>query len=464
MERYLADALSSPTPPVRRAAAHALGELKAEGTVPNLIEALGDSDGDTRSNAAASLGKLGDPRAVDGLIDVLGDPDAGTRASSAAALGKLGDPRAVDGLIDALGDPDDATRANAACSLAELGDARAVPARVDTLIDSSDEVRAASARALGKLGDERAVPALMGALGDSDSSIRETSAHALGTIGDPRAAPQLIGSLKDPEIGVRRAAVASLLKLDLDEHREEAVTALIEVMGDSRYSEDVYSLRAEAADALGELGDRRAVPVLIEALGERYKDEVVRSAARALGDIGDREAVPALVRVLKARLDRFSVDVVEALGKLGDPRAGQALIDTLDRYRYHDSRHTSRVISSTAEALGRLGVVRAIPHLLAQLHQGHRREVVAVTGALKQLGDTLAVEVTIDLLESAGYDYSERERATQVLGALEDPHAVPPLIRALEEEGPVVRVSAARALGRLRDLRAFEAPRQPTGR
>ena len=106
-----------------------------------------------------------------------------------------------------------------------------MPALVDTLIDSSDDVRAASARALGKLDDERAVPALMGALGDSDSSVRETSAHALGTIGDSRAAPRLIGSLKDPETGVRRAAVASLLKLDLDEHREEAVTALIQVMG-----------------------------------------------------------------------------------------------------------------------------------------------------------------------------------------------------------------------------------------
>ena len=78
-----------------------------------------------------------------------------------------------------------------------------------------------------------------------------------------------------------------------------------------------------AAGALGELGDRRAVPALIEALGDRYKDEAFRAATRALGDIGDREAVPALVRVLEERLDRFSVDVVEALGKLGDPRAGQ---------------------------------------------------------------------------------------------------------------------------------------------
>ena len=331
-----------------------------------------------------------------------------------------------------------------------------MPALVDTLIDSSDDVRAASARALGKLDDERAVPALMGALGDSDSSVRETSAHALGTIGDSRAAPRLIGSLKDPETGVRRAAVASLLKLDLDEHREEAVTGLIQMMGDSGYTEEVDSLRAEAACVLGELGDRRAVPVLIEALGERYKDEVFRAATQALGDIGDREAVPALVRVLEKRLDRFSVDVVEALGRLGDPRAGQALIDTLDRCGYDYSRDIPWVICSTAEALGRLGVVRAIPHLIAQLHRKGFLEVDTLAWALKQLGDTLAVEVMIDMLESAGSSHRERERAAEVLEVLEDPAAVPALIRALGDEEPTVRGAAVRALGGLRDTRAFE--------
>ena len=275
---------------VRVSAAHAVGELKIEKAVPGLIEALRDSDDSTRSDAISSLEKLRDPRAMDGLIGALGDPVWGVRASSAEALGTLGDPCAVDGLISALGDSDDATRTNAAEALSELEVARAVPALVDTLIDSSDEVRAATPRALGQLGDERAVPALMGALGDSDNSVREASAGALGTIGNSRSAPLLIGSLKDPDTGVRRAGVASLLKLDLGEHLKAAVTGLIEVMGDRGFTEEVDSLRAEATGALGELGDRRAVPVLIDALGQRYKDELFRAATRALSDIGDWEA------------------------------------------------------------------------------------------------------------------------------------------------------------------------------
>ena len=42
------------------------------------------------------------------------------------------------------------------------------------------------------------------------------------------------------------------------------------------------------------------------------------------------------------------------------------------------------------------------------------------------------------------------------VSALEDPAAVPALIRALEDEEPAVRVSASKALGRLRDHRALE--------
>jgi HEAT repeat protein len=46
-------------------------------------------------------------------------------------------------------------------------------------------------------------------------------------------------------------------------------------------------------EALVKIGDRQAVPPLIQALGDR--DERVRVAAcEALGAIGDRQAVPAL--------------------------------------------------------------------------------------------------------------------------------------------------------------------------
>ena len=253
------------------------------------------------------------------------------------------------------------------------------------------------------------------------------------------------------------AVVAALPKLDLGEFREAAVTGLLQVMEDGGYGRDADWLHAEAARALGELGSSRAVPVLVEAVGEKYYDDLVRAAARALGHIGDSEAVPGLISVLEKRLDRNSGELVEALGRLGDPRAANVLIGILDRYRDYDSSGASSLVNRTVTALGRLGAVRAIPHLIAQLYDTTtRRDVASVTGALKRLGGTVAVEVMVEELELVGSNYRERIRAADVLGALEDPAAVPPLIGALEDEEPNLRVSAARALGLLRDQRAFE--------
>ena len=57
-------------------------------------------------------------------------------------------------------------------------------------------------------------------------------------------------------------------------------------------------VRVEAAWALGEIGDARAVDPLIEALTDEY-GRVRMSAAQALGEIGNQRAVGPLTEALK---------------------------------------------------------------------------------------------------------------------------------------------------------------------
>jgi beta-lactamase regulating signal transducer with metallopeptidase domain len=93
-------------------------------------------------------------------------------------------------------------------------------------------------------------------------------------------------------------------------------------------------VRERAASALGELGDRRAVPELIETL----KDEnalVREHAASALRDLGDRRAVPALIEALKDEDAVVREHVVSALGVLGDKRAVQPLTAALQKEQDH---------------------------------------------------------------------------------------------------------------------------------
>ncbi len=72
-----------------------LGESRDPQHVPELLAALGDSDGNVRRLAASALGKIGDPRAVQPLLELLKrEQKPQVRQYAITALGKLGDPQA----------------------------------------------------------------------------------------------------------------------------------------------------------------------------------------------------------------------------------------------------------------------------------------------------------------------------------------------------------------------------------
>ncbi len=91
------------------------------------------------------------------------------------------------------------------------------------------------------------------------------------------------------------------------------------------YAED--QLRSNAAEALGELGDTRAVEVLIEAL-TTPGGAIPLCAARALGKLKDSRAVTPLIRrmeqvaISKGHQDLHLISAISwALGEIGDPNA-----------------------------------------------------------------------------------------------------------------------------------------------
>ena len=87
-------------------------------------------------------------------------------------------------------------------------------------------------------------------------------------------------------------------------------------------------VRRRAAEALGKIGDRRAVELLIEAL--RDGNPMVRiAAAEALGKIGDKRAVEPLIEALKDENAGVREAAAWALGEIGDKRAVEPLIEAL---------------------------------------------------------------------------------------------------------------------------------------
>ena len=113
--------------------------------------------------------------------------------------------------------------------------------------------------------------------------------------------------------------------------------------------EDDHIVRSSAADALGEIGDERAIEPLIELL----KDENVRgTAAWALGEIGGERVVEPLIEALK-EIEYISVIddsvrliITQCLGKIDDERVIEPLIGLLK-----DKNEDKEVRNSAISAL-----------------------------------------------------------------------------------------------------------------
>jgi len=172
---------------------------------------------------------------------------------------------------------------------------------------------------------------LLKAAGNHDPQMRETAIRALGTLigaeqGDPTtdinnmlmggqpdyviATKAIHAALEDPDWGVRQSAAEMVIQLE---------TSLIEtaygVLDEDMRNPDP-EVRLGACWSMVLLEDARAVLPLIQLL---YVDDplVVASAADALGDTGDSRAVPALMNFIEHADEDVREAARDALDRLG---------------------------------------------------------------------------------------------------------------------------------------------------
>ncbi len=97
--------------------------------------------------------------------------------------------------------------------------------------------------------------------------------------------------------------------------------------------------------------------LVLELLAELDKKQLNRSAVVfALGKSGDKRALQPLLELLKDPDDRLSGDAAQALGYLAFPEVEQELIEAL-------SRNSSWIKVNACSALGKVGSRRALPAL-----------------------------------------------------------------------------------------------------
>lgn len=175
--------------------------------------------------------------------------------------------------------------------------------------------------------------------------------------------------------------------------------------------------RWTAAHNLGVLGDRRALPLLIEALNDKNKN-VSAMATWALGAMRAKEAVIPIIKHIEKAMkdDRNSPPyAVEALRDIGDKRAIPAL---------------TMIIRESSDTGGKEVAVKAITRICG----------------------VEATDLYVELLKNQDDDV----RASAAMALSKFPHkkASEALVKAMNEVDPMVSESAAVALGMLGDKRA----------
>jgi len=510
------------------------GEISHSKMLPLLTLALKDEDENVKASAVEHLGSMPEPMVVDSLISILIEGGHWISYPAIEALGKTRDMKAMPYLVDALRDK--ILIVPALKALGSMGREEAVMHIVPYLANGPRAVRQAALSSLESLYDsgvsaeairaemqrlhgDKAVELILDAAGAANEELRIPALILLGAMGEPRAVSPLLQAAAhglSEEAAVRslaniaqnnpqailenvvlagndpvmmRVLAYSMVKHAKPEFRDALINMLCD--GDGH-------VRATAATGLGNLGDESIVPLLLEALYDRYEDvrisvvsalvklkaglvpgaleaivrdrdpEIRKLAVPLLAAIGTEEALSVIALMLKdashlvrkASVDYFANNlndnkdsmllpamtdespdvrsvVAIRLGETGNPEYLKSLVLLLS-----DNEDMVRI--SACKALGLLGSREALEPLSALLSDENGFVVASSMESISRIGGADAVEAIAGMLSSS--DNEIRRTAVRSLSAFES--AYESIIPYLESDDWATRYEAVKALAR----------------
>ncbi len=199
--------------------------------------------------------------------------------------------------------------------------------------------------------------------------------------------------------------------------------------------------RISAARVLGERGSVHAAAALKACAHD--EDAQVRAAAlTALVQIAPDALVPELIKALRHAEPKV---VIGAAVVLGHARAHEAVANLIAAFQTEDAS----VGAAVAWALGKIGDASAVPWLMAAVQHGFA--LAAASLALGDIGDARAIGVLMRTL--AASDPLVRVSAARALGkcAADDADVVTHLTALKTDDDPRVQLAAATALYEIRE-------------
>jgi len=322
----LQDALTAEDEKVRELLVKALSDLADPSTRAVLMKVVTDDSSDrVRRSATVGIGRVAHRDMVPALLKASeAEEDAGTLIALIQVLGELGDRRALPFLKKSLRAPESSVQAAALRAIGSFTDASLIPFYVERFrLSTSVEVRLTSLRSISGSGDRRALDVLMQAVKAEDPRMVQAAIGSLVEFADVRVVSALAGKLFEGE----RTAQPTDAVLDLlGRTRLKAVTDRL--LASARKEEDAARLRA-LYQALGKVRDRRAVPLLADAVKSRRTADLTVAAIRSLVELEATEHGPLCLDVARSSLGRVSNEAMAAAARLGP---GEQVMDSLEQW------------------------------------------------------------------------------------------------------------------------------------
>jgi HEAT repeat protein len=395
---------------LRLSAVKALGRIGSSETILPLASTVNDFEENrsVRTAAINALGKIGTPEAIRQLIEMFRLNDEKMLATLEKVLIGLGS-QAVEPLITALNHSCSDTRQKTAEILGKIGDPRSALPLTKLIFDENEEeyTAATAVEALG--GFEGPVVGLLESILELNQyPLSESAVVALGKIDNPKTLVPLGNAVLKGEKYLRISAIAALAQKG-----DQAIDYLLTGLRDQD-----FSVRLAAAEALERVNWqpgidenaiyywiakdnwKRKIPSELQASAVnifihhlKKTNPVNENVIEELVKIG-KPALASLLVALESGDIIFCKNAAITLGKIGDPRAKEPLINLL-------SAADEEIRDAAAEALGLMRCQDAFDQLIALFINDHEINKPVLARALGRIGDLRAADPIIKWIFSA---------------------------------------------------------------
>ena len=391
---------------------------------------------------------IGFSKAVPTLVHIL--EASGTNPSAIIpairALGYLGRPQGAEAVARHIHHPDARVRLAAIRSLGQMGKFETVPL-VEAYLTSNDHAeRREAIVALGKFAKPELIPEIERAAG-SDGELLQLVDEARWRIGATITAIRTNDFREFVETLIRTDEYEDILPLFMFAWRP-----VLSILGDTSSS---AQLRWRALELVWAARARRASEHLYKILADPSQPADVRLlAVETFGRIAARSAVERLIELMNSPEPRMLETCIDALGRIGDPRALTPLLERWDE-RAGSLRDRLRLALSRLCSRSRSGV-DALLEPLKTYQPREVAEVIIITEANAVIRGYRHGMIDTELMAAS---VEARRDATLLLATFGTKADFDTLMQiANSDSDPLIGQIAALGAERLKDIPLWERP------